>query len=74
MPLAAGSRLGPYEILKRSHAPAPAARVVSLGYFAKLRRAGITFIRAPHFARDGASYAYSYSRLLSELYLVKGLQ
>jgi eukaryotic-like serine/threonine-protein kinase len=35
---------------------------------------GITFIRAPHFARDGASYAYSYSRLLSELYLVKGLQ
>jgi hypothetical protein len=35
---------------------------------------GVTFIRAPHFTRDGSSYAYSYSRTLSTLYLVKGLK
>lgn len=35
---------------------------------------GITFIRAPHFTRDGGSYAYSYARTLSKLYLVKGLR
>ena len=35
---------------------------------------GITFIRAPHFTRDGGAYAYSYSRMLSTLYLVKGLR
>ena len=35
---------------------------------------GITFIRAPHFTRDGSAYAYSYSRVLSTLYLVKGLR
>ena len=35
---------------------------------------GITFIRAPHFTRDGSAYAYSYSRTLSTLYLVKGLR
>jgi WD40 repeat protein len=35
---------------------------------------GVTFIRPPHFTGDGASYAYSFSRRLSELYLVKGLK
>jgi hypothetical protein len=35
---------------------------------------GITFIRAPHFTRDGGAYAYSYARTLSTLYLVKGLK
>ncbi len=35
---------------------------------------GVTFIRAPHLTRDGGAYAYSYSRILSTLYLVKGLQ
>jgi Tol biopolymer transport system component len=35
---------------------------------------GITFIRAPHLTRDGSAYAYSYSRTLATLYLVKGLR
>ena len=34
---------------------------------------GVRFLRAPHFTRDGLSYAYSYSRVLSQLYLVRGL-
>ncbi|MFY9550494.1 MAG: protein kinase [Thermoanaerobaculia bacterium] len=35
---------------------------------------GVSFIRPPHFTRDGESYAYSYARTLSRLYLVKGLR
>ncbi len=35
---------------------------------------GVGFIRAPHFTHDGESYAYSYARILSRLYLVKGLR
>ena len=35
---------------------------------------GVIFIRPPHFTRDGGAYAYSYSRTLSALYLVKGLR
>ena len=35
---------------------------------------GVSFIRAPHFTHDGDSYAYSYARSLSRLYLVKGLR
>ena len=34
---------------------------------------GVTFIRPPHLTRDGTSYAYSYARTLSKLYLVKGM-
>jgi hypothetical protein len=35
---------------------------------------GIFFIRPPHFANNGNAYAYNYSRLLSDLYLVDGLK
>jgi len=35
---------------------------------------GVNFIRPPHFSGDAGAYAYSYSRWLSELYLVKGLK
>ncbi|MEO8192128.1 MAG: protein kinase [Acidobacteriota bacterium] len=35
---------------------------------------GVTFIRPPHFSHDGETYAYSYARRLSNLYLVKGLR
>ncbi|MEP6995885.1 MAG: protein kinase, partial [Acidobacteriota bacterium] len=35
---------------------------------------GVGFIRAPHFTHDGESYAYSYARILTQLYLVKGLR
>ncbi|MGE5275980.1 MAG: protein kinase domain-containing protein [Acidobacteriota bacterium] len=35
---------------------------------------GVTFIRPPHFSRDGEACAYSYSRRLSNLYLVRGLR
>ena len=35
---------------------------------------GVTFIRPPHFSRDGEICAYSYSRRLSNLYLVRGLR
>jgi len=35
---------------------------------------GVFYIRPPHFTPDGAAYAYSYSRSLSALYLVKGLR
>ena len=35
---------------------------------------GITYIRPPHFTPDGSGYAYSYSRTLSKLYLIKGLR
>jgi len=36
--------------------------------------AGIYFIRPPLFSSDGNAYAYSYSRLLSDLYLVDGIK
>ncbi len=36
--------------------------------------AGVTFIRPPHFSSDGKSYAYSYTRILSDLYLAEGLK
>jgi Tol biopolymer transport system component len=36
--------------------------------------AGINFIRAPHISSDGKAYAYNYSRVLSELFLVDGLK
>jgi len=36
--------------------------------------AGVTFIRSPHISADGKSYAYSYNRILSQLYLVDGLR
>jgi eukaryotic-like serine/threonine-protein kinase len=36
--------------------------------------AGVTFIRPPHFSSDGNAYAYSYTRLLSDLYLAEGLK
>jgi WD40 repeat protein/predicted Ser/Thr protein kinase len=36
--------------------------------------AGVYFIRPPQFSRDGNSYAYSYARLLSDLFLVDGLK
>ncbi|HEY6147548.1 MAG TPA: WD40 repeat domain-containing protein, partial [Thermoanaerobaculia bacterium] len=36
--------------------------------------AGVTFIRPPHFSGDGGAYAYSFSRVLHELYLVKDLR
>ncbi len=35
---------------------------------------GVSFIRPPHFTHEGESYAYSYARILSRLYLVKGLR
>jgi serine/threonine protein kinase len=35
---------------------------------------GVTFIRPPHFAGDGGSYAYSYARALSRLHLAKDLE
>ena len=35
---------------------------------------GVTYLRPPHFTPDGSAYAYSYSRTLSELHLVKGLK
>jgi eukaryotic-like serine/threonine-protein kinase len=37
-------------------------------------RAGITGVRSIRISPDGGSYAYSYNRLLSELYLVDGLR
>ena len=36
--------------------------------------AGVYFIRPPHFSSDGKSYAYSYRRTLSELFLADGLK
>ena len=36
--------------------------------------AGVYFIRPPLFSSDGNSYAYSYARLLSDLYLVDGIK
>jgi serine/threonine protein kinase len=36
--------------------------------------AGIYYIRPPHFSSDGNAYAYSYARLLSDLYVVDGIQ
>jgi eukaryotic-like serine/threonine-protein kinase len=36
--------------------------------------AGINFIRTPHISADGKAYAYNYSRVLSELFLVSGLK
>jgi eukaryotic-like serine/threonine-protein kinase len=36
--------------------------------------AGINFIRTPHISADGKAYAYNYSRVLSELFLVDGLK
>jgi eukaryotic-like serine/threonine-protein kinase len=36
--------------------------------------AGIYYIRPPHFSQDGNAYAYSYARLLSDLYVVDGLK
>jgi Tol biopolymer transport system component len=37
-------------------------------------RAGVYFIRPPQFSSDGNSFAYSYARLLSDLYVVDGLK
>jgi len=36
--------------------------------------AGVAFIRPPLITPDGSHYVYSYTRILSELYLVKGLR
>jgi hypothetical protein len=36
--------------------------------------AGINFIRPPQISADGKAYAYNYSRVLSDLYLVDGLK
>ncbi len=36
--------------------------------------AGISFLRPPHISADGKSYAYNYSRFLSDLYLLDGLK
>jgi hypothetical protein len=36
--------------------------------------AGLQSISHIHFSSDGQAYVYSYTRLLSELYLVKGLK
>ena len=36
--------------------------------------AGMYFVRPPHFSSDGNAYAYSYSRLISDLYLTEGLK
>jgi hypothetical protein len=35
--------------------------------------AGVTETRAPHFAANGSAYAYVYVRVLSEAYVVTGL-
>ena len=35
---------------------------------------GIFFIRPPHIAYDGKSYAYNYGRILSDLYVADGLK
>jgi len=35
---------------------------------------GVSFITPVHFARDGRSYAYSYSRQLADLYLIDGVR
>jgi WD40 repeat protein len=36
--------------------------------------AGVASVGGPRFSRDGSSYAYVYSRVLSQAYVVKGLQ
>ncbi len=36
--------------------------------------AGVYFIRPPHIAYDGKTYAYNYVRILSDLYVVDGLK
>jgi WD40 repeat protein len=36
--------------------------------------AGVTFIRAPLITPDGSHYVYSYARVLSELFLVRGIR
>lgn len=36
--------------------------------------AGVLMIRPPHISSDGKSYAYSYRRTLSELFLADGLK
>jgi serine/threonine protein kinase/Tol biopolymer transport system component len=35
---------------------------------------GVYFIRPPHIAADGKSYAYNYGRILSDLYVADGLR
>jgi Tol biopolymer transport system component len=35
---------------------------------------GVYFIRPPHIASDGKSYAYNYGRILSDLYVADGLK
>jgi eukaryotic-like serine/threonine-protein kinase len=35
---------------------------------------GVYFIRPPHIANDGKSYAYNYGRILSDLYVADGLK
>jgi eukaryotic-like serine/threonine-protein kinase len=35
---------------------------------------GVFFIRPPHIANDGRSYAYNYGRILSDLYVADGLK
>ena len=35
---------------------------------------GVYFIRPPHIAADGKSYAYNYGRILSDLYVADGLK
>jgi len=39
-----------------------------------LDRAGVIAVSAPRVSEDGGTYAYTYHRLLSELYLVEGLR
>jgi hypothetical protein len=36
--------------------------------------AGVSSIAAPHLSRDGSAYAYIYTRVLSEAYVVQGLR
>ena len=36
--------------------------------------AGIVTVRGPRFSADGKSYAYTYFRILSDLYVVDGLR
>ena len=36
--------------------------------------AGVVFVGAPHFSRDGSAYAYLYFQVLSQAYVVRGLK
>ena len=36
--------------------------------------AGVSSIAAPHLSSDGSAYAYLYTRVLSEAYVVTGLR